>query len=316
MQEILMDNQDALIVRKPTPTNHLLSLLNEIYIEPGTKEDWELLHELHYKADTLGIGPRYWRVVLHGQTIGVGVMTVPKMLLSGRNELFEHLRPNTNGKDSRLINRHRALWLNNNACTNSRLVLDTMYRGAGIAYRAQNLMMRMSGCLLIEFQSSMSKFNPFAAKAGIQFAPPKRATNYERGLQFFRRWFESIPTDFVGVMQEIEKMPAPVREKCVAEMRKFYYSFSSMEKSGDNRMNGTKRVDSLSIEKLLKNTQQLVFASPLYGVYVNPDVKAAKEAGTKPKLPIRLPLMAFENQLPNEPLNLNAISEKDIAYDN
>lgn len=62
MQEILMDNQDALIVRKPIPTNHLLSLLNEIYIEPGTKEDWELLHELHYKADTLGIGPRYWRV--------------------------------------------------------------------------------------------------------------------------------------------------------------------------------------------------------------------------------------------------------------
>ena len=307
---LIVENQDFKIQRLPVPEKHLLSLLPEIYVEPGTKEDWELLHELHYKADTEGIGPRRWKVTLHGKTIGVGTMTVPKMLLSGRNELFPHLRPNSSGgKDSRLMNKHRADWLNANACTNSRLVIDTMYRGAGIAYRAQNLMMRMSGRRLIEFQSSMSRFNPFAAKAGIKFAPPRRATNYKRGLEFFRRWFDSVPTDYVGVKEELDNMPLAVQTKCLAEMRKFYYTFSSMEKSGDNRMNGTSRVDALPPSKLIKNTQQLVFASPLYGVYENPDISSEGASATTIVLPERLPLLAFDNQRTDEPLNLEKLRD-------
>lgn len=302
---LVIDSPDMLVERRATPNRHSLSLLPEIYVERGTKEDWDLLHELHYKAENLGIGPRIYRCVLRGQTIGVGVMTVPKMLLSGRNELFTHLRPNVGGRDTKIINKYRAEWINAHACTNSRLVLDTMYRGAGIAYRMQNLMMRMTGCKLVEFQSSMSKFNPFAAKAGIRFTRPKRSGNYERGLAWFRRWFESIPTDFVGIMAEVDGMPTTVREKCVAEMRKFYYDFSSMEKSGDNRMNGTRRVDALPVEKLLKNLQQLVFASPLYGVYANPDYDDA--ADTAIELPDRLPLLAFDNQPTDAPLNLSLL---------
>ena len=302
---ILLNNQDILVERREPPARHSLSLLPEIYVERGTKEDWDLLHELHYKAENLGIGPRIYRCVLRGQTIGVGVMTVPKMLLSGRNELFTHLRPNVGGRDTKLINKYRAEWINAHCCTNSRLVLDTMYRGAGIAYRMQNLMMRMTGCKVVEFQSSMSKFNPFAAKAGIRFTKPRRSSNYERGLAWFRRWFESIPTDFVGIMAELDDMATVAREKCIAEMRKFYYDFSSMEKSGDNRMNGTRRVDALPVEKLLKNLQQLVFASPLYGVYVNPDYDDAKDCPVT--LPDRLPLLAFDNQPQDAPLNLSLL---------
>lgn len=302
---ILIDSPDLLAKRMNPPAKHALSLLPEIYVERGTKDDWDLLHELHYKAENLGIGPRIFRCVLREQTIGVGVMTVPKMLLSGRNELFKHLRPNVGGRDTKLINKYRAEWINAHACTNSRLVLDTMYRGAGIAYRMQNLMMRMTGCKFVEFQSSMSKFNPFAAKAGVRFTRPKRSANYERGLSWFRRWFESIPTDFVGIMAELNAMPDGVRQKCIDEMRKFYYAFSSMEKSGDNRMNGTKRVNALPVEKLLKNLQQLVFASPLYGVYVNPDYDDAADCPRA--LPERLPLLAFDNQPTDAPLDLSKL---------
>ena len=303
---LVIDSPDVLVERRATPNRHSLSLLPEIYVERGTKEDWDLLHELHYKAENQGIGPRIYRCVLRGQTIGVGVMTVPKMLLGGRNELFDkYLRPNIGGRDTKLINKYRAEWLNAHVLVNSRLVLDTMYRGAGIAYRMQNLMMRMTGVKFVEFQSSMSKFNPFAAKAGIRFTRPRRSSNYERGLAWFRRWFESIPTDFVGVMAEFNAMPPAVREKCVLEMRKFYYDFSSMEKSGDNRLNGTRRVDSLPTEKLLKNLQQLVFASPLYGVYVNPDYDDALDAPMP--LPDRLPLLAFDQQPLDAPINLSKL---------
>lgn len=295
---IIIDNEDIIITRAAVPENHALSLLSRIYVERGTKEDWDLLHELHYKAENLGIGPRVYRCVLDGQVIGVGVMTVPKMLLSGRNQVFRHLRPNVGGRDTTLINRYRAEWINAHTCTNSRLVLDTMYRGAGIAYRMQNLMMRMTGCRYVEFQSSMSKFNPFAAKAGMRFTEPRRSANYEKGLRFFRRWFASVPSDYVGVMSELNAMPAGVRAKCIAEMRKFYYTCSSMEKSGDNRANGTSRVDAMEVGYLLKSLQQLVLASPLYGVFQNPDFGR--------ELPARLPLLAFDNQALTAPLDLDA----------
>lgn len=294
---IIADTPDMLIKRLQVPSNHRLSLLNRIYVERGTKDDWELLHELHYKAENLGIGPKIYRCVLDGRVIGVGVMTVPKMLLSGRNEAMPHMRPNQAGRDTKLINRHRALWLNANSCTNSRLVLDTMYRGGGIAYRMQNLMMRMTGCVFVEFQSSMSKFNPFAAKAGMQFTKPKRSSNYERGIAFFRRWFVSMPMDYVGIKAELAAFTPAVREKCVAEMRKFYYTCSSMEKSGDNRANGTSRVESMEVGYLVKSLQQLVLASPLYGIYRNPDAKR--------ELPERLPLLAFDNQPVTDQLILN-----------
>lgn len=299
---IILQNDDILVERRARPAGHRLSLLDRIYIERGTKEDWEVLHELHYKADKTGIGPRYWRCMLDGQVIGVGVMTVPKMLLSGRNEAMRYMRPNVNGRDTRLINRTRAMWLNAQACTNSRLVLDTMYRGAGIAYRMQNLMMRMTGCRFVEFQSSMSKFNPFAAKAGMRFTKPKRSANYAKGLAFFQRWFVSVPMDYVGIREEIDAMSPAVQKKCIAEMRKFYYTCSSMEKSGDNRANGTSRVDGMEVGYLLKSLQQLVLASPLYGIFENPDHGI--------ELPARLPLFAFDNQGLTDPLDLARAREQ------
>lgn len=293
---VIVDNEDMLVERREVPKGHSLSLLPDIYVERGNIDDWNLLHELHYKAENLGIGPMIYRAVLHGQVIGVGVMTVPKMLSSGRNGLFEHLRPNQGGRDSQMINRYRAQWINAESCTNSRLVLDTMYRGCGIAYRIQNIMMRMTGKRIVEFQSSMSKFNPFAGKAGIRFTAPKRASNYKVGLQWFRRWFESNPSDYMGVRAELDAMPVKVREKCIAEMRHHYFTFSSMEKSGDNRFNGTSRVDGMEVGYLLKSLQQLVLASPLYGVYMNPDVGR--------QLPARISITNFDTQPVEEPLKL------------
>jgi hypothetical protein len=301
------DNVDILIERRQVPKDHALSLLGEIYVERGDINDWNLLHELHYKAENLGIGPKIFRCVLRGQTIGVGVMTVPKMLLSGRNEVFSHLKPNTGGMDTRLINRHRAFWINAHACTNSRLVLDTMYRGAGIAYKMQNLMMRMTSCSVIEFQSSMSKFNPFAAKAGIRFTKPKRSANYTKGMEFFRRWFECNPSDFVGVMSEIAAMKPAVREKCVAEMRKFYYACSALEKTGNARFKGVERSETMDVGYLLKSLQQLTLASPLYGVYLNPDATGKNE---KSKLPARLPILAFDYQPIDEPLDISKLPDE------
>jgi hypothetical protein len=302
---IVVDNPDVLIERQAV-SKVSLSLLPEIYVERGTKADWDLLHELHYKAENLPFGPNFYRCVLRDQTIGVGVMTVSSALSSGRNEVFKHLRPNQNGMDTKLINKYRMNWLNDNACTNSRLVLDTMYRGAGIAYRMQNLMMRLSGSSIVEFQSSMSKFNPFAAKAGVRFVRPRPSAKYKSGLELFRRWFESVPSDYVGVTEEIEQMPAHIREKCVAELRAYYYRNSSREKSGNKRFDAAERIEGMEVGWLLKQLQQLVFASPLYGVYLNPDYDV--DARAPRELPARIPLLAYDNQPVDAPLDLSKLT--------
>ena len=54
----------------------------------------------------------------------------------------------------------------------------------------------------------------------------------------------------------------------------------------------------LSVGYLLKSLQQLVLASPLYGIYQNPDFDT--------DMPPRLPLMAFDTRHVDERLDLNA----------
>ena len=268
-------------------------------VERGNKDDWNLLHDLHYKAETLWIGPKIWRCLLDEEVIGVGVFTLPKMLLAGRNQAMPKMKPNQTGMDSRLMNRHRAIWLNANTATNSRLVLDTMYRGGGVAYRMQNLMMRMTGLAVIEFQSSMSKFNPFAQKAGIKFVAPKRAQFYDQGIAFFRKWFEANPSDHAAIMEEYELMPAGIKKKFDLELRSFYYKHSAQEKTGSNAEGGEARVAAMETAAVLKSAQQMTLASPLYGIYQNPDHDR--------ELPARIPLLAFDNQAADQPLDLTKI---------
>ena len=55
-------------------------------------------------------------------------------------------------------------------------------------------------------------------------------------------------------------------------------------------------VDEASIVKLLKDIHNLSFTSPLYGVYRNPDFGR--------QLPDTLPLLAFDKQPLNKPLEI------------
>lgn len=295
---ILLRNDDILIERREKPAKHRFSLLDQIYVEKGSMADWEEFHALHYKAERLGIWPRVYRIGIDEQAIGCIVFTVPRMTLSGRNTLMKHIAPNQHGYDTTVMNKYRAKWLNAHTATLSRIVLDPMYRGVGVAYRAMNVAMRMTGYDMIEFQSSMSRVNPFAQKAGITFAKPKRNIAYPKGLDFFRRWFECIPTDFVAVYEELRRMLPSEQEKCLEEMRVFYYKWSCMEKSGDNRFNKRRRIDELTPSKLIKQTQQLAFSFPMYGVYINPD------KGRKDELARRVPIGIFDRTPLDKPLNL------------
>lgn len=308
-KQIVLETADVRVTRhEPGPRS--LSLMKHIYVEQGTKADWDALCELHYKGHTLAAGSRFMRCVLHEPgaqptLIGVLVMANPRPLDGGRNDVFPHLKPNVNGRDNRLINQARLKWVNMNLCWNNRTVLDTMYRSAGIAYRFKNIAYRMYcskyGLKFVESRSSMGRFNPFSIKTGMRFTKPKTAAALDDGLRFFQGHFKSAPNDSVAILAELQAKPEGEREFLDRRLREFYYKWSSVEKSGDKRDLGMSRVNELSIEYVLKQSLQLVFSATVYWIW---------QAKDKPgSLPARMPLLAFDDQAPDAALARNWMPE-------
>jgi hypothetical protein len=301
MQADLQTAEIAVVRRHVAPGK--LSLLSHIYVEWGTKADWDALCELHYKGHSLAAGSRYMRCVLQPpgeapQLIGIMVFANPQPLNKGRNEVFPRLKPNVNGRDNRLVNQTRMAWVNKNLTWNNRTVLDTMYRSAGIAYRFKNLAYRMYcaryGYKFVESVSSMGRFNPFSIKTGMKFIRPKAAGALEAGLQFFSGHFKADPSDIEAIREELRSKTGAEYELLDRRLREFYFRWSSMEKSGDKRELGMSRIDGLSIDYILKEIMQLVFSATIYWIWQAVDAPGS--------LPARMPLLAFDEQGPNEPL--------------
>lgn len=294
--KILRDDEDIYIERNDAAKGRY-SLIDTMRVERGTIEDWYQLHEFHYKAETIPPGPHFWRCVTQeGDLAGLVVFGTVGLLLAPRHEIFPKLKP---GNDTKISNTQRGRWLNTNFKRAARIVTDTLYRGVGISYRMVNLAMRLEGFRFIEIQSSMSKFNPFDVKAGFVHANLKHARAYEKGIAFMRGVFEAHPADHEAVMQEFKAMPPAVQRIVESTVKEFYYKNSAKEKTGSNLGVGMDVVNQMPFARVLKELQQLIFASPVYGIWENPDLGR--------ELPESLPLRAFDLQPPNAPLRLDLL---------
>lgn len=268
------------------------SLADEMVVERGTKADWDELHDLHYKAEKLPIGPRFWRLDLHGRTVGVLVTGTPKGMLRERHIVFPKIKPGAG--ETRSTNTARYKFINDNFRVISRFVVDTQFRGIGAGYRMMNLVARMEGNTFTEIQSSMSKFNLFGEKAGFRFVKPMNANKFEQVMKFFRKHFDANPQDFEAILIEFQSRDARSQEKLLEICKEFYMRNSALENTSNKGEGAERRVAAMTIRDVIKGIQQIGLASPMYGIYRCPDPK-----GT---VPDRLPLTAFDRQLPGERL--------------
>lgn len=271
----------------------IFSLLNDMVVERGTKEDWDKLHHLHYKAANLPPAPIFWRCRRrsNGELVAVTVTSSVSLLLAPRHDVLPRLKP---GNDTNLTNRHRPAWLNANMRRIGRIVTSTMYRGTGVSYRMMNLVARLEGKRYMEIVSSMAKYNPFDIKAGYKRAPLRRAAAYDIGVKFLRENFACHPADFQAVMAELNNQPLPIQQMLRERMLEFYWKHSSKEKTGQNLGKTIEDLRGIEDKDLIRNLQQLVFGYTIYALYENPDVGD--------DMPKALPLLAFDNQLPHEKL--------------
>lgn len=266
------------------------SLMDEMFIERGTKEDWNILHDLHYKAGGLPIGPRFWRLDLRGETIGVLVTGSPKGMLRERHMVFPNLKPGSG--ETKLTNTNRYHYINQNFRVISRFVIDTMYRGIGAGYKMMNLVSRMENNTFMEIQSSMSKFNMFGQKAGFKFVKPMNANNYDKVMKFFRLNFNSSPQDFEAIIEEIEAKSPAEQERYAEICKDFYFRNSAMENTSNGGEAMERRRQTVTLRYVIKGIQQMGLSSPMYGIWKSPDKGL--------EIPDRLPISAFEKQGPNE----------------
>ncbi len=291
LTEVLIEREDA-----PAPR---FSLIDDMFVERGTQADWDLLKDLHYKGHTLGPGSRVWKCTLNGATIGALVTANPKGLLKERHLVFPSIKPK--GTDNKIQNSSRYHFVNKNFRVVSRFVFDTMYRGVGAGYKMMNLVARMEGYKFTEIQSSMSKYNLFGQNAGFRFVRPLNANKFETGLKFFRGHFHASPQDFEAIVHEIEAL-APAQQAAIIEAcKEFYYKHSPLEKTGKNATRGVGRVAAMGAREVIKALQQITLASPMYGVYQNPDFG-------RTDIPQRLPLTAYDWQKVNERLKVESFN--------
>lgn len=279
-------------------------LLAEMWVERGDRADWDLLHSLHYKMTSTPVGAKYWRLRFRGETIGVIVFGMARPLLKERHAIFPRLTP---GNDSQISNIHRYRYVNDNFRVCGRMVLDTMFRSGGAAYRFLNLASRMTGFTYMEIQSSMSKYNFFAQRAGFTFVKPIRSVNYDKGLKFMRRYFASHPGDQEAMMDEFASWSPALQAKAVRDLKAFYFDHSPLEKTGSRRHYSARVVENWDIRRTISKIQGLCFASPLYGLYKNPEGRPGMGFLGDVGLPERLPLLSFDMQPPDQRLDVSRV---------
>lgn len=276
-----------------------LSMLSDMFVEAGTKDDWAALHHLHYKsADRNDGGVAYWRCMHEDNLVGVVVMKTPDILSRERHIAFPGLKPT--GQETTSGNKARMdLHINRHFLRITRTVTATMYRGCGAGYRMINLACRMQGMKYIEIVSAMSRYNHFVEKAGFVTVPEQMPVYFEPTMDFLTERFESTNVqDLTSLLEEYDSLHPKIQVKLLKELQDYYFKISAREKTGSNKGKTVEdSVRHLPFKRVISQIVQVAFTRKKYGVYQNPDYQR--------KLLKRIPLTAFDKQKPNEQLELD-----------
>ncbi len=131
------------------------SLMDNIEIHKGTREEWSRLEAFHYRDKTpFGIQEIYI-ATLNGEVIAGCTYSVPARDSMARNRYF-----------GRKIEVEE---LNKNFANLSRVVVVPKFRGIGLGVRLLKETLPMQSKKYVESIAVMTKFNPFVGSAGMKF---------------------------------------------------------------------------------------------------------------------------------------------------
>ena len=137
----------------PTPPEvSQCSLVKEMMLEEGTREDWQKLSVFHYRGHKTSIVRRIFRLVRGKELCGVIVYCYPPPACFGRRMVLPRMSMAEINAKLSIINR---------------LVIHPKYRTMGLGAKLIRESMPLVGTD-VELIAVMAKYSPFAEKAGMK----------------------------------------------------------------------------------------------------------------------------------------------------
>jgi ABC-type ATPase with predicted acetyltransferase domain len=129
------------------------SLIREMTIEAGTKEDWQKLSGFHYRGHKVAVPRKIYRLVRKDELCGVIVYSYPPPACYGRRLVLPRMPIQELNKKLSIINR---------------VVIHPKYRTVGLGAKLIRETLPIVDTPYVELIAVMAKYSPFAEKAGMQ----------------------------------------------------------------------------------------------------------------------------------------------------
>jgi ABC-type ATPase with predicted acetyltransferase domain len=129
------------------------SLIREMTIEEGTKEDWQKLSSFHYRGHKIAVPRKIFRLIRKDELCGVIVYSYPPPACYGRRLVLPRMSIQEMNKQLSIINR---------------VVIHPKYRTIGLGAKLIRETLSMVGTPCVELIAVMAKYSPFAEKGGMQ----------------------------------------------------------------------------------------------------------------------------------------------------
>jgi ABC-type transport system involved in cytochrome c biogenesis ATPase subunit len=129
------------------------SLIREMKIEEGTRDDWKKLSSFHYRGHNVAPARKIFRMVRKDELCGVIVYSYPPPACYGRRLVLPRMPIQKLNKQLSIINR---------------VVIHPKYRTIGLGARLIRETLPLVGTSYVEMIAVMAKYSPFAEKAGMR----------------------------------------------------------------------------------------------------------------------------------------------------
>ncbi len=129
------------------------SLIREMKIEDGNKEDWQQLSVFHYRGHQVAVPRKIFRLFRNDELCGVIVYSYPPPACYGRRQVLPRMSMQELNKQFSIINR---------------VVIHPKYRTIGLGAKLIRETLPLAGTQYVEMIAVMAKYSPFAEKAGMK----------------------------------------------------------------------------------------------------------------------------------------------------
>lgn len=229
----------------PNEANKTCSLVGEMHVEEGSRQDYKKLARFHYRNTRIPIPIKIFALKHGDETVGVIVYSFSPIICFGRKKAL--------GKTLHVDE------LNRDFANISRVVLHPKYRTIGLGAQLVRKTLPLVDRLYVETMAVMARYNPFFEKAGMtkvaERLPDKsivEAVEKLRGLGFNPVFLASEKGNLHLLEQMSKEQRRRVKQTLLDVSSIFYRRLAGGKRVFLRREEFRKILENATVEKLAK----------------------------------------------------------------